>query len=109
MGKAEEEWLAIAVQNYPCLYDKATSPLYNKNEKKNALEAAGKDLGFETGEASKNAFTSLRTKYVRQKKTLKDSKMSGTYALKVMKAEKDMQKYLFFSCLDNFVHERNNK
>ena len=48
-----------------------------KIRKKNAWEAVAKDIGLETGEAAKNAFTSLRTKYVRRKKTLKDLKRSG--------------------------------
>ena len=90
MGKADEERLAIGVQKYPCLYDKAVSAFHNKNQKKNAWEAVAKDIGLETGEAAKNAFTSLRTKYVRRKKTLKDLKRSGTDAEKVMKTEKNM-------------------
>ena len=60
MGKADEERLAIGVQKYPCLYDKAVSAFHNKNQKKNAWEAVAKDIGLETGEATKNAFTSLR-------------------------------------------------
>ena len=106
MGKADEERLVIGVQKYPCLYDKAASAFHNKSQKKNAWEAVAKDIGLEIGEAAKNAFTSLRTKYVRQKKTLK---RSGTDAEKVMKAEKDMREYLFLSWLDSFVYERNNK
>ena len=51
-------------------------------------EAIGKDLGFETSETAKKAFTSLRTKYVRRKKTLKNSERCGANAEKVMKAEK---------------------
>ena len=109
MGKADEERLAIGVQKYPCLYDKAVSAFHNNNQKKNAWEAVAKDIGLETGEAAKNAFTSLRTKYVRRKKTLKDLKRSGTDAGKVMKTEKDMREYLFLSWLDSFVYERNNK
>ena len=109
MWKADEERLAIGVQKYPCLYDKAVSAFHNKNQKKNAWEAVAKDIGLETGEAAKNAFTSLRTKYVRRKKTLKDLKRFGTDAEKVMKAEKDMREYLFLSWLDSFVYERNNK
>ena len=107
MGKVDKQRLAIGVQKYLCLYDKAVSAFYNKNQKKNAWEAVEKDIGLETGEATKNAFTSLRTKYVRRKKTLKDLKRSGTDAEKVMKAEKDMREYLFLSWLDRFVHERN--
>ena len=56
MGKADEERLAIGVQKYPCLYDKAVSAFHNKNQKKNAWEAAAKDIGLETGEVAKNAF-----------------------------------------------------
>ena len=108
MGKADKERLAIGVQKYPCLYpclyDKAVSAIHNKNQKKNAWEAVAKDIGLETGEAAKNAFTSLRTKYVRRKKTLKDLKRSGTDAEKVMKAEKDMREYLFLSWLGSFVY-----
>ena len=74
-----------------------------------AWEAVAKDIHLETGEASKNAFTSLRTKYMRGKKTLKDLKRSGTDAEKVMKAEKYMREYLFLSWLDSFVYQRNNK
>ena len=69
MGKADEERLAIGVQKYPCLYDKAVSAFHNKNQKKNAWEAVVKDIGLETGEAAKSAFTSLRTKYVRRRKS----------------------------------------
>ena len=72
IGKADEERQAIGVQKYPCLYDKAVSAFRNKNQKKNAWEAVAKDIGLETGEAAKNAFTSLRKKYVRRKMTLKD-------------------------------------
>ena len=72
MGKADEERLAIGVQKYPCFYDKAVSAFHNKNQKKNAREAVAKDIGLEKGEAAKTAFTSVRTKYVSQKKTLKD-------------------------------------
>ena len=90
MGKADEERLVIGVQKYSCLYDKAVSVFHNKNQKKNVWEAVAKDIGLETGEAAKNAFRSLRTKYVRQKKTLKNLKRSGNDAEKVMKAEKDM-------------------
>ena len=51
--------------------------MIKKNEKKNAWEAVGKDLGFKIGKAAtaKNAFTSLQR--VRRKKTLNDSKKSG--------------------------------
>ena len=69
MGKAEDERLAIAVHKYPYFYDNAIPAFHNKNEKENAWESVGKDLGFETVEAEKNTFTSLRTKCVRQKKT----------------------------------------
>ena len=31
MGKTDEERLAIGVQKYPCLYDKAVSAFHNKN------------------------------------------------------------------------------
>ena len=93
MEKADEERRAIGVQKYPCLYDKTVSSFHNKNQKKNDWEAVAKDIGLETGKAAKNAFTSLRTKYLRQKKTLKDLKKSGTDAEKVMKAEKDMREY----------------
>ena len=109
MRKAVEERLAIGVQKYLCLYDKVVSAFYNKDQKKNAWEAVAKDIGLETGEAAKNTFTSLRTKSVRRKKTLKDLKRFGTDAEKVMKAEKDMREYLFLSWLDGFVYKRNNK
>ena len=56
IGKADEERLAIGVQKYPCLYDKAVSAFRNKNQKKNAWEAVAKDIGLETSEAAKNAF-----------------------------------------------------
>ena len=59
MGKAEDKRLAIGVQKYPCLYDKAILAIHNKNEKKIAWKAIGKDLGFETGATAKNAFISL--------------------------------------------------
>ena len=108
MGKADEERLAIGVQKYPCLYDKAVSAFHNTNQKKNAWEVVLKDISLETDEAAKNAFTSLLMKYVRRKKTLKDLKRSGTDTKKVMKAEKDMREYLVLSWLDNFVCERNN-
>ena len=78
MGKADEERLAIGVQKYPCLYDKAVSAFHNKNQKKNAWEAVANDIGLETGEAARNALTSLRTKYVRRKKTLKEDLDFGT-------------------------------
>ena len=109
MGKVDEERRATGVQKYPCLYHKAVSAFHNKNQKKNAWEAVAKDIGLETGEAAKNAFPSLRTKYVRRKKNLKDLKRSGTDAEKVMKAEKVMREYLFLSWLDSFVYGRNNK
>ena len=64
MGKAGEEQLAIAVQKYPCLYDKAILAFHNKNENENAWKAVRKDLGFETGEDAN----------VEQKKTLKGLK-----------------------------------
>ena len=70
------------------------------------LGTIGKNLGFKTGEAAKNAFTSLRTKYVKQKKSLEDSKRSGQDEEKVIKAEKDMREYLFLSWLDNFVYKK---
>ena len=105
MGKADEERLAMGVQIYPYLYDKAVSAFHNENQKKNAWEAVAKDIGLEIREATKNAFTIYRTKYVRRKKTLKDLKRSGTDAEKVMKAEKDMREYLFLGWLDSFVYE----
>ena len=43
MGKADEERLAIGVQKYPCLYDKAVSAFHNKNQQKNVWEAVAKD------------------------------------------------------------------
>ena len=101
--------LAIGVQKCPCLYDKAVSTFHNKNQKKNASVAVAKDIGLETGETAKNAFTSLRTKYVRRKKTMKELKRSRTDAEKVMKAEKDIREYLFLSWLDSFVYERINQ
>ena len=70
------------------------------------LGTIGKNLGFKTDEAAKNAFTSLRTKYVKQKKSLEDSKRSGQDEEKVIKAEKDMREYLFLSWLDNFVDKK---
>ena len=90
MGKADEELLAIGVQKYPGLYDKAVSAFHNKNQKKNAWEAVAKDIGLETGEAANNTFTSLRTKYVGREKTLKDLKRSGTDTKKLMEVEKNM-------------------
>ena len=39
MGEADEERLAIGVQKYRCLYDKAVSAFHDKNRKKNAWEA----------------------------------------------------------------------
>ena len=59
MGKADEGRLAIGVRKYPCQYDKAVSAFHNNNQKKNAWEAVANDIGLETGEAAKNAFTSL--------------------------------------------------
>ena len=56
MGKADEKRLAIGVQKYSCLYDKAVSAIHNKNQTKDAREAVAKDIGLETGEAAKNAF-----------------------------------------------------
>ena len=50
LGKADEERLAIGVQKYSCLYNKAVSAFHNKNQKKNAWVAAAKDIGLETGE-----------------------------------------------------------
>ena len=85
------------IQKYPCLFDNAVSAFHNKNQKKNAWGEVAKDIGLKTGEAAKNALTTPRTKYVRRKKTLKYLKRSGTYAAKVMKAEKDMREYLFLS------------
>ena len=49
--------------------------MIKKNEKKNAWEAVGKDLGFKIAATAKNGFTSLQR--VRRKKTLNDSKKSG--------------------------------
>ena len=69
MGKTGEELPAIEVQKCPCLYDKAIPAFHDKNEKKNAWEAVGRDFGFKTSEAAKNAFTSLRRKYLRPVKT----------------------------------------
>ena len=83
MGKAEEERLANGVHKYPAFHNQH----FIIKIKRKVL---GKDIGLETGEAAKNAFTSLRTKYVRRKKTLKDLKRSGTDAEKVMKTEKNM-------------------
>ena len=74
MGKADEERLAIGVQKCPCLYDKVVSSFHNKNQNKNAWKAVAKDIGLETSEAAKNAFTSLK------------DLNSGTDAEKVMKA-----------------------
>ena len=73
MGKAEEERLAITVEKYQFLVDKVISAFHNKTEKKNAWEKVKNDLGFEPDEAAKSDFTSLQTKYLRRKKTLKDS------------------------------------
>ena len=73
------------------------------------MGSVGKYLGFETGEAAKNIFTSLRTKYVKRKKILKDPKKIVTDAKRVMKAKKGMQDYGFLSWLEYFVYERNNK
>ena len=61
MGKADEERLAIGVQKYPCLYDKAVSAFHNKNQKEDAWEVVAKDIGLETGEATKNAFKNAFT------------------------------------------------
>lgn len=72
--------------------------------RKNAWEVVGKDLGFRISEAAKHALISHQN--MRQKKTLKDPKRSSIDAEKLMKAEKDMEEYLFLSWLDNFVYER---
>ena len=55
MEKADEERLAIGVQKYPYLYDKAVSAFHNKNQKENAWEAVAKNICLETGQAAKNA------------------------------------------------------
>ena len=65
MGKSEEEHLSIVVQKCPYLHNKVIPAFHNKNEIKNAWEAVGKEVNFASGEDAKNAFTSLRTKYVR--------------------------------------------
>ena len=57
MGKADEERQVIRVKKYSCLYGKAVTAFHNKNQKKNAWEAVAKDIGLETGEAAKNAFS----------------------------------------------------
>ena len=103
MGKAEEERLAITVEKYQFLVDKVISAFHNKTEKKNVWEKVKKDLGFEPDEAAKSDFTSLQTKYLRRKKTLKDS---NSWKKKVIKAEMDMREYLL-SWLGNFVYKRN--
>ena len=46
MRKADVERLAIGVQKYPCLHDKAVSVFHNKNQKKKAWEAVAKDIGL---------------------------------------------------------------
>ena len=78
-----EEKLAICVQKYPALYNKAETSFHNKNEKANAWSKIAIELGMESGKEAKVMFTSLRTKYNRRKKNLKDVNRSGTSSDKV--------------------------
>ena len=45
----EEENLAKAVQNYPCLYDQSSSKYKNNKIKENAWDKVDEELGFESG------------------------------------------------------------
>ena len=64
MGKADEERLAIRVQKYSCLYDKAVSAFHNKNQKQNAWEAVAKDIGLETGETLQWGISHISKNYL---------------------------------------------
>ena len=68
----QEEKLAICVQKYPALYNKAEPSFHNKNKKANAWSKIAIELGMESGNETKVMFTSLRIKYNRCKKNFKD-------------------------------------
>ena len=104
-----EEKLAICIQKYPALYNKAEPSFHNKNKKANAWSKIAIELGMESGKEAKVMFTSLRTKYNRCKKNFKDVNRSGTSSDKVQKAEKDLKEYAFLFWLDNFIYKRKGR
>ena len=81
----EEEKLALCVQEYPALYNKAEPSFHNKNEKQNAWGKISDELQLGSWKEAKLAFTSLRGKYNRRKKNFKDFYHSGTSCGRVQK------------------------
>ena len=60
MGKADEERLAIGVQKYPCLYDKAVSAFHNRNLKK-CLGSSSKGYWLRNRRSCKECFHESNT------------------------------------------------
>ena len=56
--RQEEEKLAVFVQGYPALYNKAEPSFHNKNEKQNALGKSIDEIQLGSWKETKLAFTS---------------------------------------------------
>ena len=104
----EEEKLAVCVQGYCALYNKAEPYFHNKNEKQNTWGKFADDLQLGSWKEAL-AFTSLRSKYNRRKKNLKDCHRSGTSSDRVQKAEKDLNEYSFLFLLNSVIYERKGR
>ena len=58
---------------------------------------------------AQSLFTTLKKKYQRKKKDLKDSNRSGSSSYVASKAQKAFQTYIFFSWLDDFLQIRQGR
>ena len=56
MGKVDEERLAIGVQKYPHLYDKAVPACHNKNQKERCLGSSSKGYWLRNRRSRKEYF-----------------------------------------------------
>ena len=74
----EEEKLAVCVQRYPALHNKAEPSFHNKNKKQNTWDKIADEFQLGSWKKVKLIFTSLRSKYNRYKKNFKDCHRSGT-------------------------------
>ena len=54
---------ALYVKRFPCLYDKSESSFQNKSQV-NAWSKVAEETDFPSEDAARDAFTTLRTKYV---------------------------------------------
>ena len=104
MGKADEERLAIGVQIYPCLYDKAVSAIHNKNLKK-CLGSSSKGYWLRNRRGYKECFHKSPNEICETKEDLERLKKVWNRCRKSNESRKGHAGVSFSLLVGQFVYE----